>query len=120
LHLLLARFYLDFSEDLFLNQYRFDGTVTERNIMLEGDGWKYGDAPELSEIKRHKAARSRLLLTLPQYPMAIEGYVVSISPNCQFCLIQVGGQFNAWYAIDSIRILDVLPFAPRPQRIVGE
>ena len=75
---------------------------------MEGDQWKYGDGPELAEVQKHKAARSRLLLMIPLYQIPVEGYISDTSPNGEFCHVN-SGFMNAWFPISEIRILDILP-----------
>jgi hypothetical protein len=75
--------------------------------MLEGDGWKYGDAPELAEVQKHCRAATALLMSISNYPMVIEGRISKISPNGNFVFV-ISGQYSiGWVSRTDLRIVDV-------------
>lgn len=82
--------------------------------MLDGDSWKYGDAPALNVIRKHKVGKSRLIMRLPAYSVPLEGYITDVSPNGLYCLVNCGQCLCGWVEIEAMRILDVLP--PRQVR----
>lgn len=88
--------------------------------MQDGDNWKYGDPPELSEIRGHIAARSTLLMMLPCCPLPVEGFVSRTSPNGDF--VQVGGEkfWESWVPRADMRIVDILRSNNTKQRQLNE
>jgi hypothetical protein len=76
---------------------------------MDAEAWKYGEPPELSELRRHRTLHTRLLLVLPQYQIPLEGYVGDISPNGEFIYMSCGWSMAGWFARSDIRIVDILP-----------
>lgn len=80
--------------------------------MLEGDEWKYGDAPEVGALRKYIQSRQLLLVLLPGAPYPLEATVKEMSPNEKFVMVE-SAYGRSWFDIDKIRIVDMLKRAPR-------